>query len=325
MLIKRPDDIKAHEITDPAVFAKRRQILAASAGAALLLAGPRITWSASERLVPNKNLTEHHNKVYSLNEEGKLYKNDEFTPHKDITTYNNYYEFGTAKGDPARHAHQLTTRPWQIEVAGECGKPGTYDLEDFIAPHKLEERVYRLRCVEAWSMVIPWLGVPVADVLKRFEPNSHAKYVSFTTALRPDEMPGTRRKVLNWPYVEGLRLDEAMNPLSFFVVGLYGRILPNQNGAPIRLISPWKYGFKGIKSIVRVEFTRMQPPTSWNDSAPQEYGFYSNVNPDVDHPRWSQAKERRIGEFFKRKTLMYNGYGEHVAHMYSGMDLMKYY
>ena len=204
-------------------------------------------------------------------------------------------------------------------------KPGTYAYEDIIRPHQLEERIYRLRCVEAWSMVIPWVGVPLADVLKRFEPTSQAKYVAFTTVMRPTEMPGLRRRVLDWPYREGLRIDEAMHPLTLLTVGLYGEVLPNQNGAPIRLIVPWKYGFKSIKSIVRIEFTRKQPQTSWNMSAPQEYGFYSNVNPEVDHPRWSQRKERRIGDFFKRETLMFNGYGEQVAGLYRGMDLRKHY
>ena len=204
-------------------------------------------------------------------------------------------------------------------------KPGTYDYEDIIKPHQLEERIYRLRCVEAWSMVIPWVGIPLADVLKRFEPTSDAKYVAFTTVMRPEEMPGMRRNVLDWPYREGLRIDEAMHPLTLLTVGLYGEVLPNQNGAPIRLVVPWKYGFKSIKSIVRIQFKRKTPRTSWNMSAPQEYGFYSNVNPEVDHPRWSQRKERRIGEFFKRETLMFNGYADQVASLYSGMDLHKNY
>jgi sulfoxide reductase catalytic subunit YedY len=212
-----------------------------------------------------------------------------------------------------------------VLVEGECAKPGTYALEDFIKPHTLEERVYRLRCVEAWSMVIPWVGIPLADVIRRFEPTGNAKYVEFTTLLDPDQMPGQRRPVLDWPYVEGLRMDEAMHPLTLLAVGMYGEVLPNQNGAPLRLVVPWKYGFKSIKSIVKLRFTEEQPGSTWNRTAPDEYGFYSNVNPERDHPRWSQAKERRIGEFLKRPTLPFNGYADQVASLYAGMDLLNKY
>jgi sulfoxide reductase catalytic subunit YedY len=248
--------------------------------------------------------------------------------YEDITTYNNFYEFGTGKEDPADHAGRFQPEPWTVKVSGEATVTGTFALEDLLKPHPLEERVYRLRCVEAWSMVIPWVGVPLADVLHRFKPTSKAKYVAFTTVLRPKEMPGQRFAVLKWPYVEGLRIDEAMHPLSFLATGIYGRSLLNQNGAPLRLVVPWKYGFKSIKSIVEIRFVSRQPPTSWNLAAPHEYGFYANVNPNVDHPRWSQARERRIGAgVFSAKipTQMFNGYAEEVAHLYRGMDLKRFY
>ena len=244
---------------------------------------------------------------------------------EDVTGYNNFYEFGTAKDDPAANAQDFKPRPWTVKVDGLVKKPADYQLEDFLKPHKLEDRIYRHRCVEAWSMVIPWRGFPLAEVLKRAEPTSQAKYVEFTTLLDPRRMPGQRARVLDWPYVEGLRLDEAMHPLSLLVTGVYGRDLPNQNGAPLRLHVPWKYGFKSIKSIVRIRLVDKQPRNTWNVSAPDEYGFYSNVNPEVDHPRWSQATERRIGEFLKRKTLMFNGYADQVSSMYAGMDLRKNY
>ena len=250
---------------------------------------------------------------------------EELTDRGPITKYNNFYEFGTGKTDPVDNAHKLKTRPWSLTVAGAIERPGTYDLEDFLKPDQLEERVYRLRCVEAWSMVIPWVGIPLADVIKRFGPTGDAKYVAFETLLDPEQMPGQKRRVLNWPYKEGLRIDEAMNPLSILAVGLYGEVLPNQNGAPIRLVVPWKYGFKSIKSIVKMTFQPTQPPTAWNESAPREYGFYSNVNPTKNHPRWSQAKERRIGDFLKRPTLMFNGYADEVAGLYGDMDLRKNY
>jgi sulfoxide reductase catalytic subunit YedY len=246
----------------------------------------------------------------------------------DVTTYNNFYEFGTGKEDPYRNAGEFVTKPWTVAITGECDKPGEYAFEDIVAPHALEDRVYRHRCVEAWSMVVPWVGFPLADLLKRFEPNSNAKYVRFKTLLDPQQMPGQRRRILDWPYVEGLTMAEAMHPLTLMVVGVFGKELPNQNGAPLRLIVPWKYGFKGIKSIVEIEFTRNRPRTSWEISAPHEYGFYANVNPEVDHPRWSQARERRIGAGLfaaKQPTLMFNGYAEEVAELYAGLDLRKNY
>jgi sulfoxide reductase catalytic subunit YedY len=247
------------------------------------------------------------------------------TDYGDATRYNNFYEFGTDKGDPKEYSGSLVTRPWSVAIKGEVGKPGTIAFEDLIKPHTPEERIYRHRCVEAWSMVIPWVGFPLGDVLKRFEPTSKAKYVAFRTLLDPQQMPGQRRPVLDWPYTEGLRLDEAMHPLTILAIGMYGHVLPNQNGAPLRLVVPWKYGFKGIKSIVAIRLTETQPPTAWNTSAPNEYGFYSNVNPAVDHPRWSQKTERRIGEFRRRATLPFNGYGDQVAGLYAGMDLTKFY
>jgi len=249
--------------------------------------------------------------------------NETLTPEKDITTYNNFYEFGTAKTDPVENAHTLKTRPWSLALEGEVGKPQTLDIDKLLKLFPLEERVYRLRCVEAWSMVIPWVGFPLGPLLKRLEPTSKAKYVAFQTLHAPDQMPGQKRGVLEWPYVEGLRIDEAMHPLAILAVGLYGKTLPNQNGAPIRLVAPWKYGFKSIKSVVKIKLVENQPPTAWNLSAPREYGFYSNVNPEVDHPRWSQARERRIGDFIKRKTLPFNGYTDQVASLYAGMDLRK--
>jgi sulfoxide reductase catalytic subunit YedY len=252
-------------------------------------------------------------------------RDEEPTDYDDATSYNNFYELGTSKTDPKRNAHLLRTDPWSVVVDGEVAKPGTYALEDLLAPHAMEERIYRLRCVEAWSMVIPWVGFSLGDLLNRFEPTSRAKYVSFTSIYDPDTLPGQRYPVLEWPYQEGLRIDEAMHPLTIMAVGMYGKVLPNQNGAPLRLVVPWKYGFKSSKAIVRITLTETEPPSSWNVAAPQEYGFYSNVNPNVDHPRWSQKKERRIGEFLKRPTLMFNGYAEQVASLYSGMDLREKY
>jgi methionine sulfoxide reductase catalytic subunit len=240
---------------------------------------------------------------------------------KDISTYNNFYEFGLDKGSPASNAQSLHPRPWTVAVEGEVRKPQTIDIEKLLKWFPLEERIYRMRCVEAWSMVIPWLGFPLADLIKRLEPTSKAKFVAFTTLLDTEQMPGQRSNVLNWPYVEGLRIDEAAHPLALLAVGLYGKQLPNQNGAPLRLVIPWKYGFKGIKSIVKIRFVEEQPTTTWNLASPGEYGFYANVNPEVDHPRWSQATERRIGEFRRRKTLPFNGYAEEVASLYSGLDL----
>jgi sulfoxide reductase catalytic subunit YedY len=260
------------------------------------------------------------NAAYSTTEKANTYA--------EITGYNNFYEFGTGKEDPAENAHRLRPRPWSVVVEGECEKPGRLALEDLLAAHSLEERIYRLRCVEAWSMVVPWLGFPLGDLLKRFEPTSRAKFVELTTLLDPRQMPGQRSNVLDWPYVEGLRIDEAMHPLALIAVGLYGKWLPNQNGAPLRLVVPWKYGFKSVKSIVRIRFTERRPSTSWALSAPREYGFFANVNPEVDHPRWSQKSERRIGtaNFLARKpTLAFNGYANEVAGLYRGMDLARWF
>jgi sulfoxide reductase catalytic subunit YedY len=246
---------------------------------------------------------------------------EEPTPERDVTSYNNFYEFGTDKEDPAANAHTLRPRPWTVAIAGEVRKPLVLDVDELLRWFPLEERIYRMRCVEAWSMVIPWVGFPLAALLARIEPTSRAKYVQFTTLLDPEQMPGQGRRVLDWPYVEGLRLDEAMHPLALIAVGLYGKTLPAQNGAPLRLVVPWKYGFKGIKSIVEIRLVETPPPTTWNAAAPAEYGFFANVNPAVDHPRWSQASERRIGELHRRPTLPFNGYAEQVASLYSGMNL----
>jgi sulfoxide reductase catalytic subunit YedY len=311
-LTKKPADIKPSEITPKSVYLDRRKFMEHALATSVLLAADAMlpVWA--------KQWPELDNSKYSSKDTPNTFE--------DITTYNNFYEFGTAKEDPAKNAVSFNPKPWSIAVEGECNKPGTFDLEDFIKPYALQEYIYRLRCVEGWSMVIPWVGFSLAEMLKRFEPNSKAKYVEFTTLYDKSRMPGQKRRVLNWPYVEGLRIDEAMNELPIMAVGLYGDSLPNQNGAPIRLIVPWKYGFKSIKSIVKIRFTESQPKTTWNESAPKEYGFYSNVNPDVDHPRWSQKKERRIGEpFWKPKidTQMFNGYAEQVAHLYQGMDLVK--
>jgi sulfoxide reductase catalytic subunit YedY len=247
---------------------------------------------------------------------------------KDVTTYNNYYEFGTSKEDPHRNARNFEAHPWRVAVKGECDKPGNYHYDDLVSPHALEERIYRLRCVEAWSMVIPWVGIPLASIIRQLEPNSNAKYVRFKTLHDPARMPGQRRRILDWPYEEGLTIEEAMHPLTLMAVGLYGRELPNQNGAPMRLVVPWKYGFKSIKAIAEISFTRTRPRGSWERSIPREYGFYANVNPEVSHPRWSQARERRIGAGVfegKQPTLMFNGYADQVASLYTGLDLRKNY
>jgi methionine sulfoxide reductase catalytic subunit len=315
---KKQSDVKPSEITPESVYRDRRRFMttAAVAGAGMALGMLPLPSFAARSSLPGDVASTKWN-AKSLPEDDKLTGRDE------ITSYNNFYEFGTGKSDPKENAHTMSVDPWSIEVTGMCNKPGKISYEDLIKPHQLEERVYRLRCVEAWSMVIPWVGVPLGKVLERFEPTSDAKYVYFETLNDPEQMPGVRRPVLNWPYKEGLRMDEAMHPLSLLAVGLYGEPMPNQNGAPLRLVVPWKYGFKSIKSIVKIRFQRTEPPTSWNDAAPNEYGFYSNVNPEVSHPRWSQAQERRIGDFFKRPTLKFNGYEEEVADLYAGMDLRK--
>ncbi len=316
MLIKRPADIAPSDITPRALFDSRRDFIrTAGLGLGAALIGTGLPRTAQAAGYGGQSLGPLVKSPYSTGE--KL--ND----YSDITGYCNFYEFGTDKSDPSRNAHRLKTRPWTVSIEGLVNKPKTLAIEDVLKLAPLEERIYRLRCVEAWSMVIPWVGFPLSALLKQVEPLGSAKYVEFTTLADPQSMPGVRSGVLDWPYVEGLRLDEAMHPLTLIAVGLYGEVLPNQNGAPMRLVVPWKYGFKSAKSIVKVRFTDREPVSSWTRAASREYGFYSNVNPDVDHPRWSQARERRLGEFTKRKTLMFNGYGDQVASLYAGMDLKK--
>jgi sulfoxide reductase catalytic subunit YedY len=319
MLINRASDIKSSEITSKALYLDRRRFLQTAATAALSIAAAGVAPGLTR-----PGYAQAREKLAGV-QKSSLSTDEPLTPYDDITNYNNFYEFDTNKYAPAKVAKDFRTKPWSVAVEGEGDKPAVYQLEDLIKPHTLEERIYRLRCVEGWSMVIPWVGFPLGDVIKRFEPTSKAKYVEFTTLLDPVQMPGQRRAVLKWPYVEGLRLDEAMHPLTILAVGLYGEVLPNQDGAPLRLVVPWKYGFKSIKSIVKIRLVEQQPVSSWELSAPQEYGFYSNVNPEVSHPRWSQARERRIGELSKRKTLMFNGYADQVAQLYAGMDLNKNY
>jgi sulfoxide reductase catalytic subunit YedY len=319
MIIRTNASIPSSEITPERIYINRRQFIerAATATAGLALA-----------TVPGSPLTRDLSAQQALANVKKspLSVTDEkANAFEDIAGYNNFYEFGLDKEDPARNAGRMKVRPWTVKVEGHVAKPGELAIDDLIAQFPLEERVYRLRCVEAWSMVIPWVGFPLADLLKKVEPTAKAKYVAFETLLRPSEMPGQRTSALQWPYVEGLRLDEAMHPLTLLAVGLYGKVLPNQNGAPIRLVVPWKYGFKSIKSIVKIRLVEKQPSTSWNIANSAEYGFYSNVNPQVDHPRWTQARERRIGEFLRRPTLMFNGYADQVASLYAGLDLKKNY
>ena len=313
MLIRKPIDIPYSEVTPQSLYLRRREFFQTAAGGAIAAAAmlaPAGVRAQDRPKLPNVRKTQYG-------------AGERLNDYDDVTGYNNFYEFGTDKEDPKANAQRFTTRPWSIRVDGLVKAPATHDIDSFIKPYALEERIYRLRCVEGWSMVIPWVGIPLADVIKRLEPQPGAKFVEFTTLHDARRMPGQRVPVLPWPYVEGLRMDEAMNPLSILVVGVYGEVLPNQNGAPIRLVVPWKYGFKGIKSIVRIRFTDRQPRNTWQIAAPREYGFYANVNPNVAHPRWSQATERRLGQFFRRKTEMFNGYGEQVAQMYSGLDLRK--
>ncbi|MGD8817444.1 MAG: protein-methionine-sulfoxide reductase catalytic subunit MsrP [Acidobacteriota bacterium] len=320
MLIKKPNEIKESRVTPESVYLNRRQILAAGAlSAAGTIAGGLLPKSAFAGQSPAPMGPELQGVVKS-----PLSTDETPNTWEQLTTYNNFYEFGVGKDDPARYAGALTVEPWSVKVDGKVGKPGDYAIDDLIKPNTLEERIYRHRCVEAWSAIIPWVGVPLRDVLQRLEPEPSAKFVAFESLARPSEMPGLRYPVLDWPYREGLRMDEAMHPLTLLCVGLYGRELPNQNGAPIRLVVPWKYGFKGIKSIVRISLVEDQPRTAWNRQNPNEYGFYSNVNPNVDHPRWSQATERPLGGYFRKETLMFNGYDE-VAGLYEGMDLKRYY
>jgi sulfoxide reductase catalytic subunit YedY len=324
MLIKTKPEIPSSEITPKSLYLSRRKFMARAAVAAGAgLAGlPFLAAGAGLAGLPF--LAAGASKIENV-VKGPFGTDEKWTPLKDITSYNNFYEFSTDKYEPAERAKKLRTRPWTVKVEGLINKPKTYDVDEIIRLASPEERVYRLRCVEGWSMVIPWIGFPLNELIKRVEPTSKAKYVEFTTLYDPGQMPGQRSDVLDWPYTEGLRLDEAMHPLTILCFGLYGETLPNQNGAPLRVVVPWKYGFKSAKSIVKIRFVEKEPATAWNKAAPHEYGFYSNVNPNVDHPRWSQARERRIGEFFKRKTLMFNGYGDQVASLYSGMDLKKYY
>jgi len=305
MLIGRKADIASSEITPKEVYLSRRQWMVGAGSALALGSFPALASFPAKAALPEEKLTSK----------------------EDATHYNNFYEYGLDKDVPAKRAPGLLkTRPWTVKIEGECAKPGVIDLDDFLKHAALEERVTRLRCVEAWSMVLPWQGVPLGPLLSRFEPHSRAKYVAFETLFDPKQMPEqSSSAIYPWPYTEGLRMDEAMHPLTFLATGLYGEPLPAQNGAPLRLVVPWKYGFKSIKSIVAIRFTETQPKTLWNSLAPNEYGFYSNVNPDVDHPRWSQSKERRIGEFLRRPTLMFNGYGDQVASLYSGMDLRKFF
>jgi len=309
MLIRKPADLRYSDVTPKNVYVNRRRFLAA--GSAIVGA-----WALPTPAGATMKLNNVVKSTYKVDEK--------ITPKEDITSYNNYYEFGTGKDEPSRYANTLRPSPWQVQVGGLVDKPKTYDLDSIMKIAPLEERIYRHRCVEAWSIVVPWIGFPLAALLKDVEPNSKAKYVAFQTLYDPKQMPLGNRAGIELPYVEGLRLDEAMHPLALLSVGLYGETLPNQNGAPIRLVVPWKYGFKSIKSIVKITLTDKQPPTTWNITNAREYGFYSNVNPTVDHPRWSQASERRLGELFKKKTLMFNGYSE-VASLYNGMDLRKNY
>lgn len=322
MSLKDALRIRAAEVTDESVYRQRRHLLAALATApALALNG-----CAEAEPPPPPKAT-----VTAEQARSGFRTDEEMTTYDDITTYNNFYEFGTGKGDPSHAKKTLRTRPWSVAVGGACAKPGTVSLDDLLKGLTPGERIYRMRCVEGWSMVIPWLGVPLGEVLKRFEPMSKAKYVAFTSLADPKQMPGVRYRSINWPYREGLRMDEAMHPLTLLATGLYGKPLPQQNGAPLRLVVPWKYGFKGIKSIVAIDFVEKMPETAWHDLQPSEYGFFSNVNPNVDHPRWSQKTERRIAgkasKLFAQRipTRIFNGYGAQVGSMYAGLDLKKWF
>ncbi|RFU43905.1 protein-methionine-sulfoxide reductase catalytic subunit MsrP [Paraburkholderia sp. DHOC27] len=315
------DDIPRSEITPQGVYQNRRRMLqalgAAAAGGLMGAHGDAFAMYSAPEAKLQKLMAKTNARFVAA---------DKVTTYKDITTYNNFYEFGTDKSDPAQNAGTLRPHPWRVSVEGEVKNAKVYDIDDMLKLAPLEERVYRHRCVEGWSMVMPWIGFSLSELIKRAEPTGNAKYVQFITLADPSQMPGLSTPVLDWPYSEGLRMDEAMNPLTLLTVGLYGDVLPNQNGAPLRIIVPWKYGFKSGKSLVKIRFVEKQPATSWNTYAPNEYGFYSNVNPNVDHPRWSQATERRIGDGIftpKRNTLMFNGYGDQVASLYQGMDLKK--
>jgi sulfoxide reductase catalytic subunit YedY len=320
--IRTSADVPYSEVTPEPIYRSRREFMktAAVGAAGAMVAG--VSLEARAPQVPVQNpLPAAKKSAFTVDPNV-----DKLNTLEQITGYNNYYEFGMDKGDPARYAGRLTVKPWTVKVDGLVDKPGDYSVEDLVDFKSLEERVYRLRCVERWSMVIPWIGVPISSVLAKVKPQAKAQFVEFTTLLRPSEMPGLNQARLDWPYVEGLRMDEAMHPLAFMVVGLYGKTVPNQNGAPMRISVPWKYGFKSGKSIVRIRLTDKMPATTWAVATPHEYGFYANVNPTVDHPRWSQAREKRLpGFFYDRPTLMFNGYGDQVASLYAGMDLRKYY
>jgi len=336
MLIKssRLSDCHESEVTPESLYLSRRQFTSGAIAAAVLSGLPRLSLADGGRYADVEAVRSPPwlgEKLAATHWDAVTVKNEAITPFKDATNYNNFYEFGPDKGDPAANAGALKTEPWSVVIDGEVNKPGKYALEDFIKPYQLEERIYRLRCVEAWSMVIPWIGFPISELIKRVEPTGNAKFVRFETVVDRQDMPGVQSNfaLIDWPYVEGLRMDEAMHPLAIIAVGMYGRALANQNGAPLRLIVPWKYGFKGAKSIVRISFVEEQPKTTWQSLAPNEYGFFANVNPSVDHPRWSQAHERRLpsGLFSPnvRPTLMFNGYADEVASLYAGMDLRKDY
>jgi sulfoxide reductase catalytic subunit YedY len=312
-------DLREAEATPESLFLRRREFLKLGAAGAIGAAMGGLPLPALA------GADEPTGEVLQVARKVDMAGGEKPNPWKSVTTYNNFYEFGTDKADPAQRAGTLRPRPWTLAVDGEVRKPLVLGIEEILKLAPLEERIYRFRCVEAWSMVVPWVGFPLAELVKRVEPTSRAKYVVFQTLLDPEQMPGQRSRVLEWPYTEALRMDEAVNPLSLVAVGLYGRVLPNQNGAPLRVVLPWKYGFKGAKSIARMRFLEQQPRTTWAIMAPSEYGFYGNVNPAVDHPRWSQAKERRLGEFFRRDTLPFNGYGAEVAGLYAGLDPRKLY
>jgi len=324
MLIKRPDDVRPSEITPRSVWEDRRSFMLGAGALALAGSGAMSDTARAQSGAPLQ--PQLREKIAGLRAAPAAYTLKEpLNTYEQITSYVNFYEFGTDKSDPLRNSKNFRTRPWTVVVEGEVRKPRTFSIEELLKLAPIEERIYRLRCVEAWSMVIPWAGYSLSELIRQVEPTANAKFVEFHTLLDPKQMPGQKTSVMEWPYVEGLRIDEAMHPLTLLGLGLYGELLPNPNGAPVRLVVPWKYGFKSGKSIVRIRFVEKMPVTSWVRSGPSEYGFYSNVNPKVDHPRWSQARERRIGEFFKRETLMFNGYAEQVAPMYAGMDLRKHY
>ncbi|MFH1766226.1 MAG: protein-methionine-sulfoxide reductase catalytic subunit MsrP [Gemmatimonadota bacterium] len=313
MLIRKPDKISESEVTPYEMYLDRRKFIGQAGRVALMAAVAPGALAACDFLSEEAEAAETGT------------QEDDLTPYDDVTQYNNFYEFGTGKEDPARNAGDFRTTHWKVKIDGHCERPGDYAIEDLLGRFPSEERIYRLRCVEGWSMVIPWMGFPLKDLLAWVEPTSRAKYVEFTTLFDPDQMPGQRRSVLDWPYVEALRIDEATHPLTLMATGLYGKTLPNQNGAPLRLVVPWKYGFKSIKSIVRIRLVEDMPATSWNLVLPKEYGFFANVNPEVDHPRWSQARERRLGEIRRRSTLPFNGYADEVASLYEGMDLRRWF